>query len=648
MTNKKYGFLLLWLLSGLCLAAQENDSLKNAPQVGLFPKEENTKLYRFGVGGSYRFFGTYTQMETPYLLNDVIDDFTKEKNIFIGDDSQLPNLTLNLSGRPTINTAWGFDLYAFQFIDGQVSQAYSDQVAFAALPTIHEPLAGTRLGGSMGLLLGMNLYGSHSTEYGSFNVGFGGLQWVSLSDLTLGSFKGYNRFTLFERNPWDPIGGTIKERYEKFYSEGNINQDARWGERGFQGLNIAATSLPGGLSAQFLYGKTDISGGFLTIPNTSFGGKISKTFTKGTTLSINSFNNRTYLDSLANDVIGFNVITGQASTTIKDIKLSVEAGLGEYLSPLHDLGWGELASAKIQFPKKVTFIPVELHAFRISPNVINNNAIFWNTAIVEARNNTLPAGSIGSTNVLQPFASAMAPIGAMTNNRQGLNLNTEIDIQRLKLSVALGAAGEIEARSNQITYSHPVNQLTRSRMWRWNFPTNVGPYGRYNVAFRDAYETVNLTDDSLGQAVVAKKFSVMEIQGKYSNKLFYRDFYIFMLNRYSSAQNFWSPITVFNSSAYVRHYSNEIEAYYQVRKRLVLTAYAGYERIIANYDTEVDTESFKPRNQEGIGIGIGCDIDLGKNTGLFIRHRWFQFEDRNFQKDQFSGQETVVELKAYF
>lgn len=648
MLNKSIHILALLLFATSLWAQDDSTELEAFEPMGLFPKEAPPKLYRFGVGGFYRFFGTYTQMDDPYLLNEVIDDYTLPRNVFIGDDSQLPNLSLNFSGRPTANTAWGFDLYAFQFLNGQVNEAYSSQVATTALPSITNPLEGTRLAGNMGLLLGMNMYGSHATPYGSFNVGVGGLQWVSLSDLTLAAFRGYNRFTLFERNPWDPIGSTIKERYERFYAEGNINQDTRWGERAFQGVNLVATALPGGFTAQFLYGKTDINGGFLTIPNNSYGGKISKEFTKAGTVSINTFNNRTYLDSLAYDVIGFNVVTGQYEGTVKDIKLSLEGGVGRYQSPNHDLGWGELLSAKMLFPKKYTFIPIELHAFRISPNVINNNAIFWNTAIVETRNNEIPAGAAGSTNILQPFASAMAPIGAMTNNRQGINLNAEIEIQQLKLSVALGMAGELESRSNQITYNHPVNQLTRSRFWRWNFPVDVGPYQRYNVAFRDVFEVVNLTNDSLGVASTPTKFSVTEIQAKYNNKLFYRDFYIFMLNRYSSAQSFWSPITVTNANAYIRHYSNEIEAYYQIRKRLVLTGYAGYERIIANYDTELDAETLKPRNQEGIGLGIGCDIDLGKNTGLFIRHRWFSFEDRNFGKDQFSGQETLIEIKAFF
>jgi len=651
MIKKRYLFYLIILLSSIqIVSAQEVDSLARSSisEVGLFPKQENPKLYRFAVGGSYRFFGTYTQMDDPYLLDQGSGSYTKEKNVFIGDDSQLPNLTLNVSGRPSVNTAWGFDLYAFQFMWGDVSESYSPKVPFSTLPNVYDPRSGDRLGGSMGMLLGMNLYGSHSTEYGSFNVGFGGLQWVSLSDLTLASFRGYNRFTLFERNPWDPVGSSTQERYEKYFGEGNINQDTRFGERAFQGFNFSASALPGGLSAQFLYGKTDINGGFLTIPNSSYGGKIKKDFKDGSFVAVNSFNNRTYMDSLGNDAIGFHLFTAEYNKTFNGIQLLVEGGMGKYLSPFHDLGWGELFSVKLRLPKEVTKIPVEVHAFRISPNVINNNAIFWNTAIEEASNNSIPAGSVGSATVLQPFASAMAPIGAMTNNRQGINLNAEWKHKKVVLALGIGSSGELEARSNQITYSHPVNQLTRSRMWRWNFPTGVGPYERYNVVFRDAYELVQLTDDSLGQVINPKKFSVIEFQAKYNTKIFHRDFYVFMLNRYASAQKFWSPITVFNDDAYVRHYSNEVEAYYAIRKKFTLVGYAGYERIIANYDTELDRETFKPRNQEGFGLGLGFDVDLGKNAGLYFRHRWFAFEDRNFSLDQFSGQETLLELKVYF
>jgi hypothetical protein len=121
-----------------------------------------------------------------------------------------------------------------------------------------------------------------------------------------------------------------------------------------------------------------------------------------------------------------------------------------------------------------------------------------------------------------------------------------------------------------------------------------------------------------------------------------------MMNRYSSVQRQWSPITVFNSSAYVRQYSNELEAYYNIRERVVLAGYLGYERVIANYETELDAETLKPRDQEGIGVGLGLDISLGKNAGFYLRHRWFSFTDRNFSLDQFSGQETLAEIKIFF
>ena len=242
----------------------------------------------------------------------------------------------------------------------------------------------------------------------------------------------------------------------------------------------------------------------------------------------------------------------------------------------------------------------------------------------------------------------MVPLGMMSNNRQGFDMNVEIPFDKFKLSLAFGGSSEIEAISNQITFGHPVNQLTRSRFWRWNFPANVGPYERYSVVFRDVYETVNLTDDSLGIVLNPKMFSGFEIQAKYHAKLFSRNLYLFLLNRYSSSQNFWSPITVFSEKAYLRQYSNELEGYYQITKSMVLTTYLGYERSIANYDTELDIDSGRPLNQEGTGIGLGIDYAVSKNATLFVRHRWFSFEDISFALDKYKGTETIVELKIMF
>ncbi|MCB9245055.1 MAG: hypothetical protein H6606_01380 [Flavobacteriales bacterium] len=623
--------------------SEGQDSI-NYPDLGLFPKKPDPVLYTFKVGGTYRFFGTYTVQKDPFLISEAGNDTVLQKNVFIGDDSQLPNLTLNFSGRPSERTSWGFDLYAFQFLDGQIGQTYGNgQVKPANRPSIYSPLSGTRMATNLGLLLGINLYGNFQTDFASISVKTGGIHWVSISDLTLRAFTGYNRFTLFERNPWDPVVKDVESRYSTFQQAGVINQDMRWGERAFTGTIVEMSQLPGDLTLKALYGKTELNGGFLTIPNLSFGGQLKKTVRSGF-VAMNTFNNQTYTDSLNTAGIGFNIATIEVSQPLaKGIELHSEIGMGRYFSPEFENNWGEALNLKLHFTDEISKIPVELHYFRVSPRVLNNNALFWNTAIVETRNNTIPAGVVGSSALLFPFASSLTAIGQFTNNRHGLNINAEIGKKNAKLSIANGISEELEALSDQISFGHPVNQLTRSRFWRWNFPTGVGPYNRYNVIFRDIYEIARISGGP-----VAKRFNVMEIQGKYKSLIDLKNFYAFLLCRYSSVQDFLSPITVFSERAYLRHYSSELETYYALHKNLVLATYTGYERILANYDTDIDDLSNRPRNQEGWGFGLGLDYDFAKNTALYLRHRWFSFEDRNFIKDRASGTETIVEIKLAF
>jgi hypothetical protein len=623
----------------------ERSLLPKHGDIGLFPKRPDSELYSFKVGGFYRFFGTMNHHHLPFIQNDgVLPDTAIPRSIFIGDDSQLPNLLLNFSGRPSDKTAWGFDLFVFQFLDGNLGSSYGGrQVKDRDRPPIHQPLSGVRLASNLGLLLGINMYGDFTTELGVWNIKTGGIHWTSISDLTLSAFTGYNRFILFERNPWDPISVRATNRYQSYYSQGNINQDTRWGERAFVGTIIEGKSLPANTQMKLLYGKTELNGGFLSIPNLSYGGQIRKNINNGF-LSFNTFNNRTFIDSLNRQSIGFNMATLEAQYLWSNgIELKAEAGVGRYFSPVHMLPWGEAINLKIHFKEKKFKVPTEFHYYRVSPQVINNNAIFWNTAIVEARANDIPAGSIGSGAVLAPFASALTPIGAFTNNRHGLNINSQIKYQQFKFSAANGIGSELQAYTNTISYTHPVNQLTRSRFWRWDFPVNVGPYNRYNVLFRDVYQKVNIQ----GPPII-KHFNTMELQAKYHGKVLMRDFYAFLLNRYSSVQDFLSPVTVFNENAFLRHYSNELECYYSIRDYFILGVYTGYERIIGNYETEVDLRSRRPRNQEGWGLGIGVDYDLDKNTTLYLRHRWYGFEDRSFNKDRYKGTESMIELKFNF
>ena len=616
-------------------------------ELGLFPKKD-PGTSNIQISGSYRFFGTYTRQLDPYLLNPIIGDTALPRSIFIGDDSQLPSLTLNVAGRPNDRSSWGFDLYVFQFLNGIIGSSYGSQVADSLRPDIQYPRTGLRLGGNLGLLLGMNLHGSFKTSKGTLVTHVGGIQWYAMSDLTMASFRGYNRFMLYERNPWDPTGTDISSRYKQYFDQGSIDQDNRWGNRAFVGAVVEGFDFPGRISFSGLIGKTELNGGFSQVPNFSYGGKLKKDWGGKNFISFNTINSFSYTDSLARESFGLNVATLEFMIEKRGYVIKGEAGAGNYYSPNNDEGWAELFQFKFKTPTRGRWPSAELHVYRINPNVVNNNAVFWNTATTEYSVNDIPAGSVGSSALLQPFGSSMVRLGQMTNNRQGLNLNVEAGKRDLKFAGGLGFSSEISAAAPVITFGNPVNQFTRSRFWRWNFPPNVGPYNRYSDIFRDVYQTVNLADDSSGVVVNKKHFAVAEAQIKYHTKLAGKDVYLFSLLQMGSAQRDFSPVVVTTEKAYIRQYSAEIEAYYAISRGFLLNAYYGYERTLGNYLTDIDEVTRRPRNQYGEGVGVGCDIDMGKNTRLYLRHRWYYFRDESFELDRFRGRELTVEIKAFF
>ena len=59
-------------------------------------------------------------------------------------------------------------------------------------------------------------------------------------------------------------------------------------------------------------------------------------------------------------------------------------------------------------------------------------------------------------------------------------------------------------------------------------------------------------------------------------------------------------------------------------------------------------KKLKPKNQIGWSYSIGLDLQLAKNTGLYLRHRWMKYQDLNFSMDHYQGTETTVELKIFF
>jgi hypothetical protein len=618
-------------------------STKDTTNQAQTARVKKAPLESFSINGFYRFYAQHRMLAAPYMISqdNGVPNYISGRSILIGDDSQLPELTLNISGRVNSKTSFGTDLVVWNQNNGQFNYYRN-------------------------LLLGINLYGNFTTKYGNVTIRMGGIHWHNMTSFTMRSFFGFNRFSLFERNPWDPQFKNMDKRYSEYYEKGEITQDARWANQAVQGFIMDITEMPWGLSANLLYGKTQNAGSAFyneedvtndqpsqsfiqfyrnTIPNFVYGGRIIKSINKHK-LSLNSLSRRTYLDELTMNPINQHVVTFDSELYFKKMAFEGEIGLAKYM----DLPPGEMITLKVRLDKALTKFPLQLHVFRISPNAINNNSEVINTSVTDVQSAAFGgAPIIGSNGVLQQNGSAIIGISQMANNRQGLSLNGNFTWGALKGALSIGVAKEIEKINREVTFGYTINGLTMARFWRWGFPSGVGPYGRKSVLFRSVFQSVMLTDlDDQGNVINDKHFSNTELQLKYKVKLFGKALHFFYLGSFNSVQPKFSPITVFNENAYIRQYSNQLEIYYCLNPDVILTFYSGWERIIGNYNTRVDLETKRPLNQSNLALGAGFDIMIAKNTGLYFRHRWFSFEDRSYSLDNFRGHESTVELKIFF
>ena len=113
-----------------------------------------------------------------------------------------------------------------------------------------------------------------------------------------------------------------------------------------------------------MFGKTQLNGGMMALPNQSYGGKLKKLIGTGN-VTFNSFNNQSYTDSLMLNGVGFNIHTLTFEQTFSGFKISGETGAGRYFSPSTQRGWGEAISVKLNTPAKYTLIPLQFHYFQI-------------------------------------------------------------------------------------------------------------------------------------------------------------------------------------------------------------------------------------------------------------------------------------------
>lgn len=606
---------------------------------------------KLSVFGYYRLFAYGRNISEAYP-----DLSPYERGYSIGDGYREPMLAMTIVGRPNAKTSFATEVFMFTPYDGEFAK--------------NNVLSTT---------LGLNFYGNFRTKNGNYSVRAGGIHWYNLSPFTIGVFQILDRFSIFDRTPWEGVNNTNK--YDSYYKSGAVNPgDLRWNFQPFQGLIINGAQLPFNFAFDLFWGKTQqnsgLAGGlsnpFQTIPptldagevpnyagiggtssilpNTLFGGKLAKSFgPDNQVLAFNTLHNSTALDSINKNIRSYTVHSLSLDLNFGRIKLTGELGAGNYESPTYAKKWGEAISLKLTLPKEILFVPVDIQVYQINKNFFNpNSEITTNSNPDIQREFGLFAGVNGT-------GGQLALVNQLVHNRRGLNINTGIELGNLKFNIGYGISAEIDPASSVISYVHRINGLALSRIYN-PFPANAtsptifDPYGRKLSFFRGVFETVLTTDidPATAEAINRKYFNAVDLQAKYKTSLNGHDLFFFYLGSFGSADATISAIPTMRESSYLFVQYHELDIYYEILPKFILTGYYGIENARGGRLTDWDAESLLPRDQLGTGIGAGFDWKWAENSGLYFRHRWMKFEDRSFSLDKFKGREFTIEIKTFF
>ena len=586
------------------------------------------------VGGYFRFHGYNRNMENGFPVIPT-NEFANSPPYVIGVGDVYrdpPMMLLNLGTRPNSRTYIGMDFAYGYFFTGNLD---------AVRP--------------LNLNLGINLTGTMRTEHGKFGIQAGGINWTRLSDLTFGAPE-FFRYSLYERSPWDGNVHSI-ERAQNYFENGAVSVDNRFGKQAFKGIIFDGSELPNDFSFSVLYGKSAANGDLTdSLPNFAYGGSLRKHFGKNV-ISYNTMNYVNTIDSIGKEQAGINIHTLAYSWKWKDIHFSGEFGMGrQFTSDTTRDDWGEAIVFKVKTPKEVTFLPIEIGLFQISPDFRNFFGAFQSsgTSLEGSTAQSAPSGVANGT--ASSFGGSIADVGQLTNNRRGMYLNTEWGIGDFKMNIGNMFATELEIQGSRMAYGHKINALPFSRFV--TFSNNVGPYGRWTSFFRGYFEELEITDvDTItGLPFQRNTFNMLQIQLMQEFTIRQKPLYIFYLTSLGSAQKDFSPVPVFTSDAYLRAHYHEWDAFYKVNSWMTPVVSYGLERIQGNEDTnrgdnvdgEVGGEANDPLNQTSTHIGLGMDFILTENSGLFLRHRRFTQKGESFTLDDIKGSETTIELKIFF
>ncbi len=586
--------------------------------------------------GYYRFLG---------FVRNQIETFPNNsgKTVVIrsGDSYREPMFLLKLNGKTKDKITFGADLMLNSLYKGPSTQFSQD----------------------LTLNLGLNLSTSIVTSSALLNFKAGGVSWYRQSRLTVWGNRSFNRISIFERRPQTPLNKIPINRYSKYYDTGLIDQGIRYGSRAFQGIFIQGLRMPFNFSVKGVIGKSNFNRSiFENLDNFTGSFQIKNTIKTDFKIAYNYLSSWSDIDSLSYNNRSYLIHSFELDKIWNKLQLQIEFALGNYNDPVKKLGYGEAILLNIK-TTKIYKIPLNIQLYRISPQFVNVTGNFLNTSVLDVFPNVEGVG----TTVRTPYQSPMVGLGYPVNNRQGVSINTDVVIGKLKLNGGIGLFAEIDTSNSSLSYIYNVNSQTLSRIYL--FAQNWGPYNALNSTYRGVYENVNLSDTTKsGLANFKKFFNTIEFQAKYNNKIFGKNYYIFSLTRLNTCQKNLKIFPQIGSQTLISQLSEEIDFSVELNEKAAVVLSYGIEKILGNSSTDIgdsdeasSTSAFfeklglenlyrytKYRNQKNILLGFGLDYKIGHNAMVFYRYNKYRYFDPNFIENHLKGWEMILELKINF
>ena len=277
-------------------------------------------------------------------------------------------------------------------------------------------------------------------------------------------------------------------------------------------------------------------------------------------------------------------------------------------------------------------MPLDVQVYQVGRNFFNENGEISTNSNpqIQADPRCAVAAGGGSSGGL------ITQVNQLAHNRRGVNVNTAFGAGPARVAVGWGLAHELAPTTTELTYNHRVNGLATSRIYN-PFPaeavcaTQFGPLGRKFSYFRGFAERVPLTDVEpvTGLSLNRKYYHALDLQGKLRARAFGREAYLFYLGSFGSANPTLRAVPT-DDDTYLFVQYHELDGYVALTDGFLLTGYLGIEKANGGRFTEVDETTGQPRDQLATGVGLGFDWTIATGAGLYLRHRWMDFEDRSF------------------